>query len=148
MAGDDTGPILRLRSGAVIPRSALQMSAVTASGPGGQHVNRSNTAVELRIAVADLPLEAEQLELLRERLATRITNAGELRVEASDSRSQLRNRRAAEARLVELVDEAIVPETERTPTRPSRRARARAREAREHAQRRTSERRWSPGSND
>jgi ribosome-associated protein len=148
MASDDSDPILQLRSGAVIPRSVLQMSAVTASGPGGQHVNRSNTAVELRVAVDDLPLDADQLGLLRERLATRITNAGELRVEASASRSQLRNRRAAEERLVELVDEAIVPETERTPTRPSRRARARAREAREQAQRRTAERRWSPGGND
>ncbi|HEY1480048.1 MAG TPA: peptide chain release factor-like protein [Gaiellales bacterium] len=148
MAGDDTGPVLRLRSGAVIPRTALQMSAVTASGPGGQHVNRSNTAVELRIAVADLPLDPEPMELLRERLANRITNAGELRVEASASRSQLRNRRAAEQRLVELVDEATIPETERTPTRPSRRARARARDEREHAQRRTAERRWSPGAGD
>ena len=109
------------------------MSAVTSSGPGGQHVNRSNTAVELRIAVADLPLEPEQRSLLEQRLANRITNGGELRVEASGSRSQLRNRRTAEERLVELVDEAIVPETERTATRPSRRARARARDERERA---------------
>jgi ribosome-associated protein len=145
---EDLGPVLQLRSGAVIPRAALQMSAVTASGPGGQHVNRSNTAVELRIAIADLPLEPEQLALLQQRLTNRITNAGELRVEASGSRSQLRNRRAAEQRLVELVDEAIVPETARTATRPSRRARARAREERERAQRRAAERRWSPGSND
>jgi ribosome-associated protein len=145
---DDLGPVLQLRSGVVIPRSALHLSAVTASGPGGQHVNRSNTAVELRIAVADLPLEPDQLALLRQRLANRITNAGELRVEASGSRSQLRNRRAAEQRLVELVDEAIVPETERAATRPSRGARARAREERERAQRRAAERRWSPGSND
>lgn len=145
---EDLGPVLALRSGAVIPRSALQLSAVTASGPGGQHVNRSNTAVELRIAVVDLPLDTDQLALLRARLANRISNAGDLRVEASGSRSQLRNRRTAEQRLVELVDEAIVPETERTATRPSRRARARARDEREHAQRRASERRWSPGSND
>lgn len=111
---DDVGPVLQLRSGVVIPRAALQMSAVTASGPGGQHVNRSNTAVELRVAVADLPLEPEQRSLLEQRLANRITSRGELRVEASGSRSQLRNRRTAEERLVELVDEAIVPETERT----------------------------------
>ncbi len=137
-----------LRSGAVIPRAAVRMSAVTASGPGGQHVNRSNTAVELRIAVGDLPLGPEQLALLEERLANRITNGGELRVEASGSRSQLRNRRAAEERLVELVDEAIVPETERTPTRPSRGARARARDERVRAQARTAARRWTPGAND
>jgi ribosome-associated protein len=141
-------PDLVLRSGAVIPRAAVRMSAVTASGPGGQHVNRSNTAVELRIAVADLPLAPEQLALLEERLANRITNGGELRVEASGSRSQLRNRRAAEERLVELVDEAIVPETERTPTRPSRGARARARDERVRAQARTAARRWTPGAND
>jgi ribosome-associated protein len=145
---DDHGPVLQLRSGAVIPRSALRMSAVTASGPGGQHVNRSNTAVELRIAIADLPLDPDQRALLEQRLANRITGSGELRVEASASRSQLRNRRTAEERLVELVEEAIVPETERTATRPSRRARARARDERERAQRRTAERRWSPGSND
>jgi ribosome-associated protein len=145
---DDQDPVLQLRAGAVIPRSALRMSAVTASGPGGQHDNRSNTAVELRIAVADLPLDAEQRTLLEQRLANRITGSGELRVEASASRSQLRNRRTAEQRLVELVDEAIVPETERTATRPSRRARARARDERERAQRRAAERRWSPGSND
>jgi ribosome-associated protein len=145
---DDQDPVLQLRAGAVIPRSALRMSAVTASGPGGQHVNRSNTAVELRIAVADLPLDPDQRALLEQRLANRITGSGELRVEASASRSQLRNRRTAEQRLVELVDEAIVPETERTATRPSRRARARARDERERAQRRTAERRWSPGSND
>jgi ribosome-associated protein len=145
---DDQDPVLQLRAGAVIPRSALRMSAVTASGPGGQHVNRSNTAVELRIAVADLPLDAEQRTLLEQRLANRITGSGELRVEASASRSQLRNRRTAEQRLVELVDEAIMPETERTATRPSRRARARARDERERAQRRAAERRWSPGSND
>jgi ribosome-associated protein len=145
MPADATGPILRLRSGAIIPRGILQMSAVTASGPGGQHVNRSNTAVELRVAVDDLPLEPERLALLRERLANRITGAGELRVEASASRSQLRNRRAAEERLVELIDEATVPPVTRTPTRPSRGARTRARATRELAQRRTAERRWTPG---
>jgi ribosome-associated protein len=145
MPADPSGPALRLRSGAVIPRSVLQMSAVTASGPGGQHVNRSNTAVELRVAVDDLPLEPDRLALLRERLANRITAAGELRVEASASRSQLRNRRAAEERLVELVDEATVPPVPRTPTRPSRGARTRARAERELAQRRSAERRWTPG---
>jgi ribosome-associated protein len=145
---DELDPVLRLRNGAVIPRRAIRMSAVTASGPGGQHVNRSNTAVELRIALEDLPLDDTERGRLAERLANRISNSGDLRVEASAHRSQLRNRRAAEERLVELVDEAIVPETERTATRPSRRARARARDEREREQRRTAERRWSPGVND
>jgi ribosome-associated protein len=139
-------PELRLRAGGVIPRDALQLRAVTASGPGGQHVNRSNTAVELRIALADLPLAPERLALVRTRLAHRITRDDELRVEASASRSQLRNRRDAEERLVALVDAAAVPETPRTPTRPSRAARARARQARERGQERAAERRWTPAS--
>src|SRR3978361_1681140 len=117
---DDLGPVLQLRSGAVIPRAALHMSAVTASGPGGQHVNRSNTAVELRVAVEDLPLEPDRLALLRDRLANRINAAGARRGEASPPRSQLRSRRAAEERLVELIDEATVPPVVRTPTRASR----------------------------
>ena len=139
---DELDPVLRLRNGAVIPRRAIRMSAVTASGPGGQHVNRSNTAVE------DLPLDDAQRGRLAERLANRISNSGDLRVEASAHRSQLRNRRAAEERLVELVDDAIEVEADRQPTRASRRARERARVARERDQRRTAERRWSPGSDD
>jgi ribosome-associated protein len=145
---DELDPVLRLRTGAVIPRRAIRMSAITASGPGGQHVNRSNTAVELRIALADLPLDDAQRGRLAERLANRISNSGDLRVEASAHRSQLRNRRAAEERLVDLVDEAIEVEADRQPTRASRRARERARVARERDQRRAAERRWSPGSDD
>jgi ribosome-associated protein len=145
---DELDPLLQLRNGAVIPRRALRMSAVTASGPGGQHVNRSNTAVELRIAVDDLPLDDTQRAQLRERLANRINSVGELRVESSTHRSQLRNRRAAEERLVELVDDAIAVEADRQPTRASRGARQRARAARERNQQRTAERRWSPGSDD
>src|SRR3954468_6635115 len=110
---------LVLRDGRVIPRRLLALSAVTSSGPGGQHVNRSNTAVELTLPVDELPLEPEELALVRDRLAARISRAGELRVEASEPRSQLRNRRAAEARLVELLDDALRVEPGRTPTRPS-----------------------------
>jgi ribosome-associated protein len=145
---DELGPPLQLRNGGVIPRRAIRMSAVTASGPGGQHVNRSNTAVELKVAVDDLPLDEIERAQLRERLANRIGRDGDLRVESASHRSQLRNRRAAEERLVALVDDAIVPEIERQPTRESRGARQRARATRELNQRRAAARRWSPGSDD
>jgi ribosome-associated protein len=145
---DELGPPLQLRNGATIPRRAIRMSAVTASGPGGQHVNRSNTAVELKIAVDDLPLDEQELAQLRERLANRIGKDGDLRVESAAHRSQLRNRRTAEERLVALIDDAIVPEVERQRTRASRGARQRARAERELNQRRSAERRWSPGSDD
>jgi len=140
----DDDPELRLRSGAVIPRRALRMSAGTASGPGGQHVNRSNTAVELRVRLDDLPISPAERVLLRDRLARRIGRDGDLRVEASSERSQLRNRRSAERRLLALVDAALAVDPEREPTRPSRSARARARADRERAQARRAGRRWSP----
>ena len=139
---------LVLRTGVEIPRELLRLSAVTSSGPGGQHVNRSNTAVELTVPVDELPLKPEELARVRQRLANRISRAGELRVEASEHRSQLRNRRTAEARLVELIDDALTVEPERTPTRPSRAARARQRSERVRAQARRAGRRWSPGRDD
>jgi ribosome-associated protein len=140
MADDE----LILRDGSVIPRSLLAFSAVTSSGPGGQHVNRSNTAVELRVAVDDLPLTPEQRALVRERLQNRITRSGELRVEASAERSQLRNRRTAEQRLVGLLDAALTVDPERTATRRSRGVRARERSHRQQAQARRASRRWTP----
>jgi ribosome-associated protein len=142
----DGGPLLRLRTGAIVPRRALRMAAVTAGGAGGQHVNRSNTAVELRVALDDLPLDEAQRERVRERLGSRVTRDGDLRIEASARRSQLQNRRAAEHRLVELLDAALAKDPPRTPTRPSRATRARQRADREREQARRANRRWQPGS--
>ncbi len=144
---EELGPPLTLANGTVVPRRLLRMSAVTAPGPGGQHVNRSNTAVELRITVAELPLSAGQLAQLRERLSARITKSGELRIEASDHRSQWRNRRTAEHRLIALIDAALVTLPERSATKPSRSALARRRADRERAQANRAQRR-PPGRDD
>jgi ribosome-associated protein len=137
----ELGPPLTLANGTQVPRRLLRMSAVTSPGPGGQHVNRSNTAVELRISVDELPLSDEQRAQLRDRLAGRITRSGELRVEASDHRSQWRNRRTAEQRLIALIDGAIATVADRAPTKPSRSALARRRADRERAQAQRAQRR-------
>jgi ribosome-associated protein len=138
---EELGPPLVLANGTPLPRRLLRMSAVTSPGPGGQHVNRSNTAVELRVPVDELPLSPDQLAQLRDRLAGRITRSGELRVEASDHRSQWRNRRTAEQRLIALIDGAIATVADRAPTRPSRAALARRRADRERAQAQRAQRR-------
>jgi ribosome-associated protein len=138
---EELGPALTLANGTPLPRRLLRMSAITSPGPGGQHVNRSNTAVELRVAVDELPLSAAQEAQLRERLAGRITRSGDIRVEASDHRSQWRNRRTAEQRLVALIDGALATAPDREPTRPSRAAMARRRADRERAQARRAQRR-------
>ena len=85
---------------------------------------------------------------MRERLGRRIGADGDLRVTASNRRSQLQNREAARARLVELLDEALAVDPPRVPTRQSRSAQNAARRDREHAQRRKAERTWRPRPDD
>jgi len=112
---------LPLRHGIAIPRSELSWRFSRSSGPGGQSVNTADSRVELRwnLASSDvLPpvLKARALE----RLAGRLVD-GAVVVTAQEHREQLRNRRAAELRLVTLVAAAIAPNPPaRRPTKPSR----------------------------
>ncbi len=108
-----------------IPRSELTYRATRASGPGGQHVNKSSTRIELWWDVAGSPSvsEAQRVRLLR-RLATRVDGEGLLRIVSTEMRSQLRNREAATARLCELLEAALRVPKPRRKTRPSRAAKA------------------------
>ncbi|HEX6617971.1 MAG TPA: alternative ribosome rescue aminoacyl-tRNA hydrolase ArfB [Gemmatimonadales bacterium] len=108
-----------------VPLAELEFRASRAGGPGGQHVNTSATRVELWWDIARSPaLTEEQRARLLERLATRLDGTGRLRVVASASRSQLRNREAATERLRELVAGALTVPKVRRPTRPTRAAKA------------------------
>ncbi|RME72904.1 MAG: aminoacyl-tRNA hydrolase [Planctomycetota bacterium] len=104
-----------------IPPSELHCKAVHSGGPGGQHVNKANTKVQL---LWDLErsqlLDPEQKARLRERLAHRIDRHGMLHVASQRFRSQHQNREDALARLHQLVAEALKPVPERRATRPSR----------------------------
>ena len=117
MAADD----LPVRGSIAIPRAELAWRFSRSSGPGGQSVNTADSRVELRWNLAGsaaLPpvMKARALD----RLAGRLVD-GVLVVTAQEHREQLRNRRAAEARLVALVAAAIAPNPPaRRPTRPSR----------------------------
>jgi ribosome-associated protein len=104
-----------------VPRAELVWRFSRSSGPGGQSVNTTDSRVELLFdlgATAALPepLKARALQ----RLASRLVD-GVLVVTASEYRSQLQNRRAAEARLAALLAAAIAPPARpRRPTRPTR----------------------------
>lgn len=106
-----------------IPRAELEWRFSRSSGPGGQSVNTADSRVELRFDLAAStvipePLKARALN----RLAARLVD-GVVAVTASEHRSQLDNRRAAAARLVALLVEAMAPPARpRRPTRPSRAA--------------------------
>jgi len=128
---------LRVNDQLVIPRGELEFRASRASGPGGQHVNKTSSRVELLWSPArSAALTGEQRARLAERLASRLDSEGVLRVVSSDTRSQLRNREAAEGRLAELLRKALVVPKKRRPTKPSRAAKqARLDEKRRNAER-------------
>jgi ribosome-associated protein len=111
--------MIRVRS-IEIPDSELSWGFSRSGGPGGQYVNTSDTRVELGFDLAASPslpehLRQRALRRLRHRLAD-----GVLVVTASEHRSQFRNRRAAEARLTQLLEDAFAPPPpRRRPTRPT-----------------------------
>jgi ribosome-associated protein len=96
-----------------------------AGGPGGQHANKTDTAVQLRLDVRRSPSLPEPVRARLERLAgSRLTAEGVLVITAHRFRSQERNRADALARLVELIRRAAEPPPPpRKPTRPSKSAR-------------------------
>lgn len=132
----DDDRALRVNDRLAIPRVELGVRVSRASGAGGQHVNKTSTRVEIIWSVATSPsLSDEDRARLTTRLASRLSDDGELRVVASDTRSQLQNRELAELRLAEMVRRALLIPKPRKKTRPTRAAR----EARLTAKRRTSD---------
>lgn len=112
---------LQIRDDVVVPESELQWRFSRSSGPGGQSVNTSDTRVELTL---DITASQAFTDLQRARLLERLrhrTTHGLITVTASEHRSQLRNREAAEQRLAQLLREGLAPPPpRRRATRPSR----------------------------
>jgi ribosome-associated protein len=114
---------LRVNGFLAIPRSELVVRASRSGGPGGQHVNTSSTRVEVLWNVpASAVLFDDQRNTIMSALRTRLSAAGDLRVVASDTRSQARNRALAEERLIEIVRRALIVKKARKKTRPTRSA--------------------------
>jgi ribosome-associated protein len=119
-----------------IPRAELGYRATRSGGPGGQHVNTSSTRVELIWDLANSPsLSEAQRQHLLTRLANRLDSAGVLRLAASTSRSQARNKAEVTERFRTIVAAALRVPKPRKRTRPSRASK----EARLQAKRRRSE---------
>ena len=108
----------RIRGSVSLPEAELMWRFSRSSGPGGQHVNTSDSQVELRFDLANTEaLPQVWKERALERLAPRLVN-GVISVRSSEHRSQWRNREAAAVRLAALLAEATAPPPK--PRRPTR----------------------------
>jgi len=100
--------MIKITKDVSISENELIYTFSLSSKPGGQHVNKASTRVTLQFDVARTPgLSEKQREMIRERLRTRMSKKGILRIVSQRHRSQRANREAATERFVELMREAL-----------------------------------------
>ncbi len=102
-----------------IDESAIDVNFTRSSGPGGQKVNTAATAVQLRFDVTNAGLPERVRDRLVNLAGNRMTKEGELLIEASNHRSQTRNRQAALDRLVAMIRRASQKPKTRRRTKPT-----------------------------
>jgi ribosome-associated protein len=140
---------IEIDSEVAIPESELTFTTGPSSGPGGQNVNRVHTRVTLAFDLAgSSSLSDEQRQRIVERLGSRLTRLGVLRVTSQRHRSQAANRKTAVERFAELLADALSEDPERRPTRVPRAARRRRLEVKRQRSRVKRERKSPPLSED
>ena len=102
-----------------IKESELHFSYVRSSGPGGQHVNKVSTAVQLKYNVMQSDIPEELKQRFKDRYRNRISKSGFLTITAQSFKSQKKNKDDAVSRLEKLFSDIKI-QTKRIPTKPSR----------------------------
>ena len=103
-----------------LPESAVETRFVRASGPGGQHVNKVSSKVQMWIALDRLiGVTPEDLARIRERLASRLDAEGRLLISSQATREQARNLEDAAVRAAELIRAALARPKIRHATKPT-----------------------------
>lgn len=106
-----------IKNGIVIPDSELEITTSRAGGPGGQHVNKTDTRITVRWNVKNSSaLTVEQKERILQNLHARLTSDGDLIIHNSQTRSQQQNKRFAFDHFAQIVRKALYVPKKRKPT--------------------------------
>lgn len=112
--------MIRVTPNISLSEDELEERFIRAPGPGGQNVNKVETAVQLRFDAANSPaLMTAVFHRLRTLAGKRMTRDGVIVITANSFRSQDRNRKDALDRLIDLIRDAAQPPKYRRPTKPS-----------------------------
>ena len=112
--------MIKITDSIYINESEVKESFIRSSGPGGQHVNKVATAVQLRFnAKYSGNISAKVYKRLRAIAGSKLTKDGNLIIVSREHRSQSQNRRVALDKLISLLQQAAKKQKHRTPTRPS-----------------------------
>lgn len=112
-----------------LPASCLRVETARSGGPGGQHVNTTETKVHLFCDLEATGLHPAILRRIREARGGDISSTGELRITCGTHRSRLQNLEEARARLAAVVKAHLYPPKRRKKTRPTRSSKERRIEA-------------------
>jgi len=112
--------MIRLSNNVFIPEDEIEFSAIRAQGAGGQHVNKTSSAIQLRFDVRRSCLPTEMKQQILGLSDQRLSAQGVIVIKAQTHRSQDKNRQEALARLKTMLDQALLRKKPRRLTRPTR----------------------------
>ena len=106
----------------IIPLDEIEWTATRSSGAGGQHVNKTNSAVQIRFSISNSSLDEELKVKLLTRLVARLVQEDEILIRIEDQRDQKSNKDRAYRLLNEMINKALIDPKKRIKTKPKKSA--------------------------